>query len=403
MLKKFRQHVQRKLADAVCLLDNSIEVRANLMAQKYLLITAMHDHNALVQDSLDEFNRAGKWGEGTESPKLSVTIGSPKLSGTHGDGEGHLPSPMKPISIQKMPSPMGRSVSMLKPHPESLHSEEVGDSRTAQDGDESHEHDQPEDAIAEAMLLPLASSRALEETLFAQSGKNLLGSHRASQARLHLTGGHDQEGKMEPSKQETDPSQSAGLDDTGVWEQTERGRNKAFSEGVVSNVRALHCMLSAQPSSELAAFVPDLERLMREMTGTLQQRHSPRAGASQPTSTTTRMNARAPSKQWIIQRDSLPRSQAPEYGLGLGVSPTGRTELSAAASCKSATDDETAEHLTWQVAQSQLSSRARPAFLAADVFISPADCERTLASLEMTGGRETVSNSLVSQGRTGFA
>ena len=60
MLKKFRQYVQRKLADAVRLLDNSIEVKANLMAQKYLLITAMHDHDALVQDSLDEFNRAGK-------------------------------------------------------------------------------------------------------------------------------------------------------------------------------------------------------------------------------------------------------------------------------------------------------------------------------------------------------
>jgi hypothetical protein len=194
---------------------------------------------------------------------------------------------------------------------------------------------------------------------------------------------------MEPPKQETDSSESAGLDSTGVRDQTETDRNKAFSEGVVANVRALHCMLSAQPSSELAAFVPDLERLMREMTQTLQQQQPPRAGASLATSTTTRMNARAPSRQRIIQRHPLPRSQAPEYGVGVGASPTGRTELSSEASSTSATDDETAQNSTWQVAQSQP--------------ISPADCERKLASLEMTGGRETDSNFLASQGKTGFA
>lgn len=50
---RFRQYVQRKLSDAVRLLDNPLEVQANLLAQKYMMVATMDGLNAALGESND--------------------------------------------------------------------------------------------------------------------------------------------------------------------------------------------------------------------------------------------------------------------------------------------------------------------------------------------------------------
>ena len=197
MLKKFRQFVQRKLADAVRLLDNSTEVRANLLAQKYLLITAMHDHDALVQESLDEFRRAGKWGQNTAEEDAK------KAPIANGD-EGH----------------------------------------DLRDFVHNHVHDwnvkdPPAPAVASLMF---PAEMPTKNAIPAEEGK-------------------------------------AGDEGNGHGEKCGEG-NRAFSEGVVGTLKGLRGMLSAQPSSELTKFVPEIDRLVRDMTATLGELPPQRAPAS---------------------------------------------------------------------------------------------------------------------------
>lgn len=83
--------MQRKLSDAVRLLDNPLEVQANLLTQKYLMVTSIRELNGIVEDSKgDKEKNAG--GADVQSPKMQPAAQAPPTE-EHKDllinGEAH--------------------------------------------------------------------------------------------------------------------------------------------------------------------------------------------------------------------------------------------------------------------------------------------------------------------------
>jgi len=80
---RFRQYVQRKLSDAVRLLDNPLEVQANLLSQKYLMVTTMDGLNAAVEGSKPSDITRQLAGGPSRSPALEPEMdnGAPHITG----------------------------------------------------------------------------------------------------------------------------------------------------------------------------------------------------------------------------------------------------------------------------------------------------------------------------------
>ena len=316
MLKKFRQYVQRKLADAVRLLENSIEVKANLMAQKYLLITAMNDHNALVQDSLDEFHRAGTWVENSAG-------GNPASSTKTGVSE-NLPSLLRTFSNKKA-------------------------------GTES------------------LNGAGTEDPLIKQV--------KVEHSELETGPEGDKEGGR-PSNGAHAREQSGGQH---IAVCRKNDGNKAFSEGVISTLRGVHCVLSAQPSV-LAGFAPDLERLIRDMTQTLEKQPH-KSDASWGASTSVSLVAGAGSERGVK-----------------GVSKVAANGVDGAHDVKGLPGQHNPAKQQSRLRPELVLPQQRKDIMGGRVQAKHCDYETRLASLDMTIGKDKDSSLFPTAGsRTGFA
>ena len=88
---RFRQYVQRKLSDAVRLLDNPLEVQANLLTQKYLMVTTIRELNGIVEDSKGVKEKAAG-GADAQSSKMQPEAQAPPTEEHKGlriNGEAH--------------------------------------------------------------------------------------------------------------------------------------------------------------------------------------------------------------------------------------------------------------------------------------------------------------------------